>query len=458
MAVVSDRQHFVGLAGGGMSALAQYAALGGAEVSGSDRLFDAGGGGELRAALERAGIRAYPQDGSGVPGAGSVLVSTAIEDDNAELARARALGIPIRHRTDALAEEVARRRTVAVAGTSGKSTVTAMIYEILAADGRDPSLITGAPLPSLSARGLVGNAARGRSELLVIEADESDGTLPKYRPAVGVLLNMGKDHKELAELHELFAGFRARAGHFVLNADAQNLSGLSAGAATFGFRTGELRGSGLTLEPARCSFTVDGTRIELPWPGRHNAENALAAIAACRALGVPVAACARALARFGGVARRFQSVGRAGGVEVIDDFAHNPDKVRAALAAAHLRSPRVLCVFQPHGFFPARFMRAELIDAFADSLGPADILWMPAIYYAGGTAAKDIDSGRIAGPVRERGRDARYVPDRAAIIPELAAEARPGDLALVLGARDPGLPEFARALLAALAARAEQRP
>lgn len=446
--MAKDRIHFVGVGGTGMSALAQIHALSGAEVTGSDRLNDHAGLGQARARLEAAGVRFFPQDGSGVtPETTRVIVSTAIEADNQDIARAQSLKRPIVHRADELAALAESRRTVAVAGTSGKSTVTAMVFEILEAAGLSPSLVAGANLPSLRAKGLLGNAWLGRSDLLVIEADESDGTLTRYKPALGLLLNISKDHKELSDLHGLFRQFRDNCRRFVVSADAPGLEEYRTGGATYGFSAGALRGEGLALSPKGSRFVVRGAQFQLNVPGRHNADNALAAAAACAELAVPLPTAAAALARFSGVGRRFEVLGSARGVEVVDDFAHNPDKVRATLSAARLRSRRTLAVFQLHGFAPARFLKAEFLDAFAEGLRPDDVLWLPEIYYAGGTAAKDISAKDYAEALRERGKDARFAPRREAIVEELAREGRDGDVALVLGARDPSLAELALAIL-----------
>ncbi|MBI2363289.1 MAG: hypothetical protein HYV15_07915, partial [Elusimicrobia bacterium] len=432
---MAERAHFVGVCGAGMSALAQHRALGGGRVTGSDRLLDRGETAGVRRALEALGVRVFPQDGSGLAeGAQECIVSTAIEADNPDILRAKALGVPVVHRADALAREVAAGQALAVAGTSGKSTVAGMVFDILRAAGRDPSLITGAGVGSLVAQGRLGNGWRGTGPL-VIEADESDGTLPKYAPAFGLVLNVGKDHKEVPELTAMFEAFSKRCGRCVVNAEAPLLAGLRR-SLSFGFSAGELRGTDLAFDGRSCAFSAGGVRFELAHPGRHNAENALAAAALCREAGVPLAAAAEALRSFKGVARRFDVVGSAGGVEVVDDYAHNPDKVRAVVAAARSRAKRLLVLFQPHGFAPTRFLRAEFVAAFSEALAPDDMLWVTDIYYVGGTAAKDVSAADIAGPVAARGRAARSGP-REAAADEAAAAARPGDLVLVLGARDP---------------------
>ncbi|MBI5242575.1 MAG: UDP-N-acetylmuramate--alanine ligase [Elusimicrobia bacterium] len=452
---MSEKIHFVGVGGTGMSALAQFHAFGGGEATGSDRLLDRREIAGLRSKFEALGIKLFAQDGSGVDAqTARLVVSTAIEDSNPDLAKARALGLRAVHRADFLAEQAACRRTLAVTGTSGKSTVTAMIFEILDAAGRSPSVITGGGLRLLEQRGFIGNAAQGKSDLLVIEADESDGSLTRYKPWFGVLLNVGKDHKEIPALMDIFRAFRSNCGRFAVNADAPALAEFRPGALSFGFSEGcAVRGSDVDLQPGRVRLRINGEPFDLPLDGRHNAENALAAAAACLEAGVPLKAAAQALSRCQGVQRRFERLGSARGVTVVDDYAHNPDKVRAALAAAQAcagAAGRVLAVFQPHGYGPTRFLKKEFIEAFCGALREGDVLWMPEIYYAGGTAVKDISSADLAGPVAGCGKKAFFLADREDIIPALAREARPGDIVLVMGARDPNLSAFARRILAAL--------
>lgn len=446
------RLHFVGVAGTGMSALAQLRAAEGCAVTGSDRQADKGSLGETGRRLSAAGVKVFPQDGSGVTKeTARVVVSTAIEKDNADLARAAELGIPVVHRADELGAVAGSRRTVAVAGTSGKSTVTAMVFHILECAGKGPSLVTGAALPSVRAKGWIGNAWLGKSDLLVIEADESDGTIDRYKPHVGLLLNVSKDHKELPELLSLFQGFKDRSTHFVVNFDAAELTPFRDKAASFGFKDGaQLRAERLELSADSSRFFIEGTEFRIPQIGLYNAENALAACAAARVLGVTMDQCAAALRTFAGVSRRFERVGEARGVTVIDDFAHNPEKVKAALGAAHLRARRVLAVFQLHGFAPARFLKNEFVESFKDALKPGDMIWFPDIYYAGGTAAKDISAKDYADALTRLGVTARYAADRTALPDEIASCANSGDLVLSMGARDPSLSDFASSILDAL--------
>ncbi len=284
------RFHYAGLGGSGMSALAQFQVMTGGRASGSDRAFDRGERAALRAQLERLGIVVMPQDGSGVAGdCAALVVSTAVEEEVADFAAARARGLPIIHRSELLAHFVASRRTVAVSGTSGKSTVTAMIFEILAGAGRDPSVISGGDLRLLEARGLPGNAFAGGSDLLVVEADESDGSLVRYAPAIGVILNLQRDHKEMQDVEAMLAVLRARSREALVVGEDANLDALAGGALRFGFGPrADIRGEDVVLSPSSSTFRVGHVRFTLPVPGRHNVANALAAIAACRALDVPL--------------------------------------------------------------------------------------------------------------------------------------------------------------------------
>jgi UDP-N-acetylmuramate--alanine ligase len=352
-----------------------------------------------------------------------------------------------------LARYVAAHRTIAVTGTSGKSTVTAMVFTILRGCGLDPSLLTGGALVDLQREGHLGNAWAGASDWLVIEADESDGSVVRYHPWAGVVLNLGRDHKEMAEVAAMFAAFKANLAGPLILGEEPNLDPLRAGAVTFGVGPrADLRAEGLVAGPRGSRFAVAGVNFNVPTPGRHDALNALAALAAGRVAGLPLATMAPPLAAFGGVARRFQSLGTAGGIEVIDDFAHNPDKLRAALATARARAGdgRLLAVFQPHGYGPTRFLWDDLIAAFAAQLRADDVLWLPEIFYAGGSAVRDIGSDGLAAAITAAGRDARHVADRALLPAAICAEARPGDLILVMGARDPSLTDLGRAILRAL--------
>jgi UDP-N-acetylmuramate--alanine ligase len=195
---------------------------------------------------------------------------------------------------------------------------------------------------------------------------------------------------------------------------------------------------------------VEDVAFELPVPGAHNIANALAAIAVCRVLGVKLADMVGPLASFRGIGRRFQTVGKVHGIEVVDDFAHNAEKIAAAIKTAHLRAKRVLAIYQPHGYGPTRFLRRDFVTTFARELAPEDILWMLEVFYAGGTATRDFSSADIVAEIASLGANAEFAPTRERLVARIAEEARPGDLVLVMGARDPSLTELARAILVAI--------
>jgi UDP-N-acetylmuramate--L-alanine ligase len=441
--------HFAGVAGSGMSALAQFHAFTGGRATGSDRAFDSGQHPRIRQYLENAGIQIRPQDGSGLEeGCDALIVSTAVEDTVPDVAAARRLGISIIHRSELLACHVREHETIAVTGTSGKSTVVAMIFEILRGSGRDPSVITGGNLLLLEAQGHLGNAWVGRSDLLVVEADESDGSLVRYEPRTGVLLNLERDHKEPEELAEMFRAFRSNTRGAFLAGEDENLGELAGEAVRFGLGEGcDVRAERIELRLDGSSFFVGETPFSLPVPGLHNVKNAVAAIAAARSVGVDLHRIALALARFRGVSRRFQTIGRARGIEVIDDFAHNPSKIAVSLATARPRGKRILAVFQPHGFAPTRFIRDELVETLARMLRPSDRLWMPEIFYAGGTVSRDISSREIIDELASRGVPAEFAEGREDLIDRIGRTAREGDVVLVMGARDPSLSELCREIL-----------
>ncbi|MBU8871025.1 MAG: hypothetical protein KOO60_09215 [Gemmatimonadales bacterium] len=481
--------HFTGVAGTGMSALAQFHALSGGITTGSDRSFDCGEQPDLRARLEELGIVILPQDGTfpswrpvektqtDEPGdrtCAALIASTAIEDRIPDIRAAKEAGIPILHRSELLARHVSDHRTIAVTGTSGKSTVTAMVFSILRNCGRQPGLLTGGALAELTAIGHVGNAwaPGGRSRdhsppLLVIEADESDGSLTRYSPWAGVVLNLGLDHKEPQEVLAMFQTFADKTeGPFLVGLGPE-LAALHENGMVFGTEgtacpesleppdpTRSFIARDIVLGPAGSSFSINGIKFKLPVPGHFNVLNATASLAICRQTGLSLEEMAPALSNFGGVARRFQSVGIAAGVEVIDDFAHNPDKIGAALATARSRftdrsgnSGRILAVFQPHGFGPTRFLRTALVETFVHELRRQDILWMPEIFFAGGTAQKDISAADLIEDISHLGKDARFIAERQEIANAIAAVATDGDLVIVMGARDPSLTSFCEDIL-----------
>ncbi len=437
--------HFTGIFGSGMSALAQYLRFQGITVTGSDRFHESEDTSRIRKSLEGLGCGIVPQDGSGV-GADTdvVCVSTAIEDSNPDVAAARERGVPVIHRSDLLAGIMDTREAIAVAGTSGKSTVTAMIFEFLTACGKSPSLISGASLRRLEQEGLIGNAYGGGSGLLVVEADESDGTIVKYCPEASVILNISRDHKSVDELKGLFGTLASRSRWIATNADDPALLSLPA-TVRFG-RNGSStwRPDREETLPTSVKLFRNGTEYHLPLPGDHNLENLRAALCVSEHFGCEPALLADAVRNYEGVARRFSVAATKEGVLVVDDFAHNPVKIAAVVKAARGLSERIIAIYQPHGFGPTRFLKDEYIATFRAAFKEHDSLYLLPIYYAGGTAQKDISSGAIIkglGPVPFA---ARAVRDRDELLEMLKADAKPGDCVLLMGARDPSLPALAK--------------
>lgn len=446
------KYHFTGIAGIGMSALAQLHAMQGDAVTGSDRLLDNKFNSlPVWENLKELGIKLYSQDASAVTDdLDYIVLSSAIESDNADLVKAKEKGIKILHRSQLLAQQVNSSKTLAVSGTSGKSTVTAMLFEILEHAGKQPSVITGGQILSLMDKGLYGNVKKGKSDCLVIEADESDGSFVNYRPETGIMLNLTKDHKEMDVLEDYFAKFKQNCKNFIVNADEPNLAQFSQNAYTFGIHKGDLKAHGIELFAKHTRFKIENTEFNLPLTGLYNVYNALAAAAAAYRLGVSLNICSEALVAFEGVFRRFNIIDETDGITVVDDFAHNPAKISAALSAAQLIGKRVLAVYQPHGYAPARLQKDELIEEISAALRPQDKIWFADIYYPGGTVERNISSKDLADGIFAKGKQAQYTPLRIDILTEVTREARPGDIIISMGARDPTLNQFAFDIAAAL--------
>jgi UDP-N-acetylmuramate--alanine ligase len=410
---------FCGIGGSGMLPLANIVRDAGASVAGSDRALDQGRLGPKFKWLQSLGIDLFPQDGSGLVGGDQILIaSAAIEDSVPDIAKAKALSCTRMTRAELLAEMFnAAPRSVAVGGTSGKSTVTGMIGWILTDAGRDPTIMNGAVMKNFVADEAPFASARvGQGGVFVSEVDESDGSIALFTPEVAVLNNVSLDHKSLEELRQLFGDFARKAKACVWNADDAETAALVeplalAGAISFGFAAqADFRATDITDLPLGSSFTLHAMGevypVTLIVPGRHNIANALAAIAASVALGVSVAQAVRSVESFSGLARRFDIVGTANDITVIDDFGHNPDKIAATLATLRAFPGCIIAFFQPHGYGPIRVMGAELADVFADNLGADDHLLLCDPVYFGGTVDKSIGSQSITDAVAKAGRNA----------------------------------------------------
>ena len=454
---------FVGIGGSGMLPLAQILLGRGARVAGSDRSCDQGRTPEKFSALERQGVTIHPQDGSGIVAKDQIVVaSAAVEASVPDIARAEDLGCL--RLTRAELNSILFNTSgagLAVAGTSGKSTVTGMLGWILHHAGREPTIMNGAVMTNFaSAERPFASAVAGGQTLYVSEVDESDGSIALYRPAVGVLLNVSLDHKSMEELRQLFGDYLSRSRIAVVNADDPEALALlpNAGEAiTFGVHQtkaqigivpgsvaeGPMRQAALVID--RHDASEHALRLNLP--GRHNLSNALAAIAAAAAAGIPVATAVEALAGFDGLSRRFELIGvSASGITVIDDFGHNPEKCAATLRTLRAQEGRSLAFFQPHGYGPLRQRGAELAQVFADELADGDRVILCDPVYFGGTTDRSEGSERIVRLIEEAGGHAEYIPTRKAVGDRLTSVARPGDRIVIMGARDDTLSQFARDL------------
>ncbi len=459
---VNRRYFFCGIGGSGMLPLALILRAQGCAVSGSDRSLDQGRMAQKFDFLRARGIALFPQDGSGVTDADMIVVaSAAVENTVPDVEAARRIGATLMARAELLAQLFnAAPQSIGVAGTSGKSTTTGMIGWILSATGRDPTIMNGAVMKNfVTPDALFASALVGKSEIFVSEVDESDGSIARYTPHIAVLNNIALDHKSLEELRTLFRDFVAKADVAVLNLDNDETATLAATAKTaitysLSGRPAQLQASGLVPAPDGIAFAVrEGStmaRIALHVPGRHNVANALAALGAARACGLSLAEAARALGGFTGIKRRLDVVGSANGITVIDDFAHNPDKIAATLATLHDFPGRLLVMFQPHGYGPLRLMKDAFIACFADNLGGGDVLIMPEPVYFGGTVERSATSVDVVRGVEAAGRTAFAIADRAACGDKLRELARPGDRIVVMGARDDTLSQFAADLVAAI--------
>ena len=457
-----DRHYFFcGIGGSGMLPLALILLAKGCVVSGSDRSRDQGRSAQKFDYLRAKGIALFPQDGSGVSDPETVVVtSAAVESTIADVVAARRIGARLMVRAELLAQLFnAAPASIGVAGTSGKSTTTGMIGWILSATGRDPTIMNGAVMKNfVTPDALFASAVVGKSDLFVSEVDESDGSIARYDPHIAVVNNVALDHKSLEELRALFRDFVAKADVAVLNLDNDETAALAGGnsiAYSLAGHDARLQASRIVPAPDGIAFEVreggETAMVALKVPGRHNAANALAALGAARACGVSLQEAAHALSGFTGIKRRLEIVGTANGVTVIDDFAHNPDKIAATLATLHDFPGRLLLMFQPHGYGPLKLMKDAFIDGFAENLGAGDVLVMPEPVYFGGTVERSVSSVDIVRGVEARGRAAFAFADRAGCGEKLLALAKRGDRIVVMGARDDTLSQFAGELVAKLA-------
>ncbi|MFG2798231.1 UDP-N-acetylmuramate--L-alanine ligase [Streptomyces pseudovenezuelae] len=440
-----DRPHFIGIGGAGMSGIAKILAQRGAKVAGSDAKESA-----TAEALRALGATVHIGHAAEhlASDATCVVVSSAIRADNPELARAAELGIPVVHRSDALASLMDGLRPIAVAGTHGKTTTTSMLAVSLSELGLKPSYAIGGDLDAPGS-----NALHGEGEIFVAEADESDRSFHKYAPEVAIVLNVELDHHanyasmdEIYESFETFVDRVAKGGTLVINADHEGARELTRRVTTTGVRVvtygdaedADVRVLSVVPQGLKSEVTVelDGSPLTftVSVPGRHYAHNAVAALAAGVALGIPAADLAPALAAYTGVKRRLQLKGEAAGVQVIDSYAHHPTEMTADLEAmrAAAGDARILVVFQPHLFSRTQ----ELGKEMGEALALADGSLVLEIYPAREDPIPGVTSELIIEAARAAGADVTPVPDKTDVPEQVAGMAKAGDLVLTMGAGD----------------------
>jgi UDP-N-acetylmuramate--alanine ligase len=454
--------HFVGIGGAGMAPLAEMLLLAGGQVSGCQDQVNAA----ARLLQRHGAVITQGHDPAHVADSLAVVMTAAVPDDHPEIAAARARGIPVLKRAKALGAIVNRGTVVAVAGTHGKTTTTTLVTTVLAAAGLDPTGFVGAHVPAWG-----GNLRRGKDQLYVVEADEYDRSFHQLRPSIAVVTTLEADHLDiygsLEAVEEAFLTFAESVpddGMVACCADdhgASRLANLLRGGPerviTYGLNAGSmLRAEDVDLSGGGARFAVrERGRVlgtaRLRAPGVHNVRNALAAVAVARRFGVDWATIARGVAEYAGIDRRFETVGEAGGVLFVDDYAHHPTELEATLKAARAAHPdrRLVAVFQPHLYSRTRDFARE----FGSALALADVAFLTDVYAAREKPIAGVTGEMIAAPAREAGADLRYVADREEIVDAVAAELRPGDFCLTMGAGN--LDEAARELLALLGAPAE---
>ncbi len=440
-----ERVHFVGIGGIGMCGIAELLLVQGYRVTGSDLA-----GGATVERLRSLGARvSLGHDASHVGDADVVVVSSAIRAGNPEVQVAEQRGIPVIPRAEMLAELMRLKDGIAVAGTHGKTTTTSLIAHLLSQAGLDPTVVVGGRVIGSGAGADRTGARLGRGDLLVAEADESDGSFLRLAPVIAVITNIEPEHLDHygseEALESAFVEFANRIpfwGRAVVCLDEPGvqrvLPRLTRRRVTYGFGAQAdwvasevaLADTGMRFQVKRAGEALGEVRIRLP--GRHNVLNSLAALAVADSLTVPFADAAAALASFAGVERRFETKGEYRGIRVVDDYGHHPTEVRATLAAARaLHTGRLVVVFQPHRYTRTR----DLFDDFAAAFHDADLLLLTEVYAAGEPKLPDVDGASLAAAVRARGhRSVRFTPELDAIPRELEPLLQPGDLVLTLGA------------------------
>lgn len=435
---------FSGIGGSGVSAIAGFMAEKGHDVWGSDRAFDNDPEHPVLKLLRNKNIKIVPQDGSTLDNSFDLAVfSTAVEKTNPEYERALSYKIPLKTRPEFLIELSKGFSTMAVAGTSGKSTTSGMVAFLMDNLGMKPNFIGGGRVKNFKERNGLGNYLSGEGSILVIEACESDGTIVHYMPENLIILNLELDHHAIDVTAGLFQKIVDNTSNkVIINADDENLKRLRIREPVlFSINSpGSYKPDEVRLYPLSTEFLLRGIRFKLSIPGMHNLYNALASIALLSEMGVSLKEVSEVLPEFNGIERRFDVVLNNGEKLVIDDYAHNPHKIGFLIDTVKRFRESVCFIFQPHGYGPTRLMKDGYIKVFSESLSDRDHLIILPIYYSGGTVQKDISSHDLARAIRANGRSVEVLEDRKEILSRLDK----WDTFVIFGARDESLSLFAR--------------
>ncbi|MBR1600874.1 MAG: UDP-N-acetylmuramate--alanine ligase [Alphaproteobacteria bacterium] len=446
---------FCGISGSGMSSLAQILRLSGHEVQGSDRNFDLGRDLQNKAALEKMGVKIFPQDGSGItPDLDFVCASTAVEDNIPDIKAAKQQNITIKTRPQLLAETFhSYKYGIAVGGTSGKTTTTAMIGFILDKANKKPCMINGGLLKDYEEKSAIANIIYNKGDICVVEADESNGSIDLYNPYISVINNISADHKTLDELVELFQCFANRTSHCVVINDDYSLCRKithQGNLLNFSLKNpqADFYADNITALPNGIRYNLKGKTFTLNLIGAFNVANALAAIAVCSQMGIDIFQAAEILQQFHGTKRRLEIIGNKNNITVIDDFAHNPDKVKASVSALRHYAGRLIIMFQPHGFGPMRSLGKDIMKEFSANMADDDILIMPEIFFVGGTVTKDISSADLINYFKTISKSKAYfVADKDEAKEKILSLVKPSDRIIIMGARDNSLTDLCRQIL-----------
>lgn len=441
---------FSGIAGSGVSALAVFMADKGHIVFGSDRTFDKTPQHFLKTAFESRGITIVPQDGKVIDNTFNLVVfSTAVEPNSPEYKKAEDNRVPVKTRPDFLNELSTSYKTIAISGTSGKSTAAGLLAFLMSRLGLKPNFIGGGRVKQFKTPVNPGNSLSGESDYLVMEACESDGSIINYRPRHSIILNLALDHHPVEQTSRMFRTLIEKTEEeVIINGDDKNLKGLKGGqAVTFSIQgPSPYHAESIRFNPFSTDFTLHGMRFSLSLPGIYNLYNALSCIAFLSERGIPLDEIVPVLPEFQGIDRRFDIHLNDGERLVIDDYAHNPHKISSLMSAVKRIREEICYIFQPHGFGPTRMMKKEYMETFINCLRTSDHLILLPIFYAGGTAVGDISSYDLAEGIKARGKSVAAVRERIGIFKNLHKY----KTYVIFGARDDTLSELARDVAGAL--------